>query len=740
MFDLFRDPPPEYRPVLVWTPSHSPPEIELTHLMAEVRSKGFGAVVLQTDCDAIQNGPPTGTERESSEHARLFTIPSLPLDGNVVRWGSAERTDASLSSAVCAERCFDPAVGFGEPRDEAISKLLISNAHLRGRSRVPALIEVTPGVSLADLKSRADWLAASGANLFCPALIGKNGNCVPKPWKQPSWRHFGLLADYLARLSWMLSQGPHRAQAALLHPISGFIYERSQGVESTLDRVILEFFHAYCELLRNEHIDFDILTEDSLARACCSDQTLNISGEEYELLVIPPTTCLGVKAARAVREFVDDGGALLGSVMLPCRDVDYAHSEVRTIFESVFGLNPEDTRTRARTAGCSEEPFVARPGERVAFLHASSAEQLSSILRECITSLIKPRVSLRRGGCECHDISFTQRLTHDGELFFFANVSPHPREVRMTIRCDGAPYVLDAETGVISALPYCTQQGDRTILLYRFEGYGSLMLHFLSEPALLPTRAVAEEGIEVELAKEWEFAIEGQNCVPLIDWIHENEPNSKSLHSYTTVVEVAADVGNIYLALATKDVEESSIEINGKEVSIGSRWAFDESYRCLAIPDEVKGSALIVRITSHSCKPGRLRRSPRAFIVGDFRIGRGGRLLRPLRTVQTGPLNEQGYPRAIGLLVYRQMLHLPGLLPGQRSILRAVKPTGTVEFVVNGVSAGVRAWPPYQIDITRFVRPGTNRIEIRVTNDISNLFSAQPCPSGLLGGASVVIV
>jgi hypothetical protein len=42
------------------------------------------------------------------------------------------------------------------------------------------------------------------------------------------------------------------------------------------------------------------------------------------------------------------------------------------------------------------------------------------------------------------------------------------------------------------------------------------------------------------------------------------------------------------------------------------------------------------------------------------------------------------------------------------------------EVLVNGQNAGIVWWPPYSVDVTQLLKPGTNRIEVRVTNSWLN--------------------
>ncbi|MEH7545972.1 glycosylhydrolase-like jelly roll fold domain-containing protein [Neobacillus vireti] len=63
----------------------------------------------------------------------------------------------------------------------------------------------------------------------------------------------------------------------------------------------------------------------------------------------------------------------------------------------------------------------------------------------------------------------------------------------------------------------------------------------------------------------------------------------------------------------------------------------------------------------------------------------------------------------------------------------------TVEVRVNGESAGIRISPPYRLEISKFVLPGRNSLEIEVTNTLVKKLRdslsqiAQQDPSGLLG-------
>lgn len=51
--------------------------------------------------------------------------------------------------------------------------------------------------------------------------------------------------------------------------------------------------------------------------------------------------------------------------------------------------------------------------------------------------------------------------------------------------------------------------------------------------------------------------------------------------------------------------------------------------------------------------------------------------------------------------------------------------------------APVRAWEPFEVEITDFVTPGENELVIKVANSLQNLICATPKASGILGEVRV---
>jgi hypothetical protein len=71
--------------------------------------------------------------------------------------------------------------------------------------------------------------------------------------------------------------------------------------------------------------------------------------------------------------------------------------------------------------------------------------------------------------------------------------------------------------------------------------------------------------------------------------------------------------------------------------------------------------------------------------------------------------------------------------------------SASAEILVNGNRAGVKLAPPFRVDVSPFLKPGANRIEVLVYSALANHYETiptryrSPGPSGLLGPVRWVI-
>lgn len=618
MLDSFKNPPAENRlfPFWVWPASPKPDNIELQ--LREMQTHGIGGFFV---C-----GPEPPARRDTSA------------------WSLCMRRAQQCSEDLGLEPHF-PGLDYeyaDDTEDIAPQPAPFSIEHIRAAKTASSAVHAAGKAGLLsrvfgssswaitpeEMKRTVDFEAILGASVFCPevfhyALDGVAKGTPPPPlfYQSTFWSHHASFADYAARLSYVMTQGEHRAQAALLYPAKAFALPPARLEREIVHKLAVDYFNVFCEWLLKNHIDYDIVGEATLLRATVMDQHLRVSGERYGLLILPPLAAIDYDVANKIGEFADDGGHVLAASVLPMSDSGgRKDDEVRAIFAELFGVDPAQLRAGVLTGRLPARPRLTPNGSRWLFQAARPADLVPRI-RPVVSKALKPDISIKLGPAECPDILCCRRQTDEADIFFFANTAREPREVRISIRCDRAPHMLSLETGEITALPNCTQQGSRTVLLHRFEPHASLLVAFGDEPALAVAAPAIEGGEEIVLGNEWEFTTAGGQT----------------------------------------------------------------------------------------------------------------------STIRTGSWTDQGYEHYSGEGVYRQTVELPPFLRCQRIVLRADDPAEVVEFVVNGASAGVRLWHPFQVDITPLVKPGPNLIELKITNTLVNEVLSETRPSGLLGGARIII-
>ena len=129
-------------------------------------------------------------------------------------------------------------------------------------------------------------------------------------------------------------------------------------------------------------------------------------------------------------------------------------------------------------------------------------------------------------------------------------------------------------------------------------------------------------------------------------------------------------------------------------------------------------------------------------LTGDFSLAPNAdgtyRIQAPRASLQPQSWTNQGYPHFSGRAVYRKAFKLPESFTGQRVFVEPEMEDDVLEVLVNGQSAGVRLWNPYQVEITDLLKSGENTLELRVANTLVNLLEKVERPSGLAGAPKLV--
>lgn len=324
-------------------------------------------------------------------------------------------------------------------------KLATSIAHLYEKERVLGESFWSSGWGVAP-QHNLSWINeayAYGVNMYLQlgALYG-----IFNTWQvshsptfllhKPYWDYWRRTADYIKRLSYILSQGVHEADVAFLYPITSihanwvgaktFTESGNQTADVTFD---------LAQVLYESGIDLDFIDYESLCRAEVDDGKLKVAGMEFRALVLPPMTTIRTETVEKIREFADSGGCVVAYGQLPTG-------------------SPE----------CGRDD----PNIKLDVVTLDSYENVVSHISKAI-----PRDVIASE----KDIFHTHRKIDDLDVYFLFNATSEKRGSFVSFRTLGCPEIWDAFTGEVKPLDFKVGD-DRTIVHLEMEPDEAILVVF----------------------------------------------------------------------------------------------------------------------------------------------------------------------------------------------------------------------------------------------------------------------
>lgn len=216
------------------------------------------------------------------------------------------------------------------------AKIHSSLAHSYGRPRTWIEAFHSSGWG-GTLEETFDWLQPwllAGANLYDPHAVyysTKGGQWEWAPpstcWRQPYWRHYRYFADAVSRLCWAATRGSHVCDVALLFPsatVQADLFQdgpgpHAKGVHDAYSEIVgrMEWFNTAPGALKCMRRDFDVLDDDTIARASARNGVLYTHDEAFGVVVLPAMWMIETDTVKRLVEFCDGGGTLVAIGGLP---------------------------------------------------------------------------------------------------------------------------------------------------------------------------------------------------------------------------------------------------------------------------------------------------------------------------------------------------------------------------------------------------------------------------------------
>jgi hypothetical protein len=615
------------------------------------------------------------------------------------------------------------------------------------------------------LRTGYNGLGILGVSRFVPhaffqTLDNPRVECPPSFfYDNPYWKYYKKIADLSARLSYFNHIGRHVAPCAVYYPIESLwadsVGGKGQNVlpwqhrsEGNADAArTCTVFNDLIDGLFARRWDMDIVDDHLLAKssvkAGSNSSKICIGPEEFRVLIVPPVTAIGAKALEAIDGFLQQGGEVVWLERLP---------------RLTWPLNPSQPQATLQKwlgSGKPEIGHVVKVGKgKLAFLSGDRRRICDYLEKE-------PGPEIAVSG-NLESLRVEHRRTQDTDYFLLFNDSEEFVAGRVLLGKSGVPVLVDMDTG--SAYSGVV---DRSGLEVRLRPHQSMCVIYSADKMDLPAWSCERpQGEKLDLSEGWTIQLVGSDLddkwessigatsiqLPVFrvkkrqfknvpgwtdagysdsewDRIHVLRGAGLFTDNSSILLRAVLPPGTAALKRPLPVTGEYALWVNGRlvEENLGPR--FSEKGQ-IELKDLLTGNhdILAVETFSHSGPAG--LSGPIELVCGPGKIDR-------LKSWE-----QLGFGFYSGRVLYRRQLNVEGRF--KRAWLDLGQVQHYVEVFVNGRFIDTLLWPPYELDVTKYLKEGKNELVLVTANSIANRFAwdvwgtrgtAKAEPSGILGPA-----
>jgi len=582
-----------------------------------------------------------------------------------------------------------------------------------------------------DMKRLGDWEYVLGVNFMNQHLAymnmtGDRKHDFPQgiSYQTPWWEHYHVLNDYFARLSAALSAGEQINDILVLEPTTTtWMYYSPAGSHDKLNK-IGDSFHDFVEDLEHDHIEYDVGCENIIKdHGKINDQAFVIGERSYQTVVLPPF----------------------------CENLD----------QSTFELLDQYVKNGGRIIAFSEPKRIdGELSDKAAGLAASDSWLAYNRVTGAAEKLIDDKFVMEYPDDVGGQVFHMRRELQDGQIVFLSNFSLKETGSGSFVMPGASAEKLDAFDGERSLYPV-ENVDDKIRIQFDLPPANSLLLFISDEQAEpVPRQTEPDEYIvptdmsEVKRLSPNMLTLDYCNLV-LGDstfediyfytagfkiwqkhgyrenpWVSSSQFKTELVDADTFGVGTGFEAyypftvdANVDLSSLRAVVERPNlwqVQINGQAIEpLPNEWAIDKTFGVFDISDYVETGENQIGVVMHPMSI--FAEIEPVYITGDFDLQSQdqGWIIVPATPLQTGSWKEQGCPFYPYDVAHEKNVILE---KDQQVKVRLNEWEGTVSEVrVNGTSAGIIGWPPYECDISPYLQDGENRISVIVTGSFKNL-------------------
>ncbi len=620
-----------------------------------------------------------------------------------------------------------------------------------GKSR--ALCETYGGagweITFNDMKRLGDWTYVLGVNfmnqhLSHMTLKGARKRDYPQSftYHTPWWDDYKPLADYYHRLSWILSAGRQVNKVLILEPTStAWMYysplgKKEEGKGAVLMEKMKKNFDDMLKALEKNQIEYDLASEDIIKdHGSVAGPEFIIGSRNYDIVILPSGfENIEIATFDLLARYLENDGTVLSLSGIPQR------------------LDGNKSTTVAKELGKYKDHWI-------------DIEKIdTSVMEKYLMPNGFVALDPENWGGEVYHM---RRRMKDGQILFFTNFH-RTESAHISFSAEGSSMmqldVMNAEQHVLKT----TENHGMVSLSFDLPPSGSMLLMVWDktlrgktldinakkeEKLLQSSETVVQQLSPNTLTIEYcDLRVEGEqyndiyfyNAADTVYKVYLKEPYGFNYNPWSNAVQYRTRIldKNTFgentgfevsyhftlqqgfrpdsLHAVVESPQLYTVFINGQKVDPQKgRWWLDRDFGVYDIVDHVMPGKNTLKVIA---KPmDILAEIEPVYLFGDFGVKprKKGWLLEPPGALKTGSWKAQGLPFYSDKVAYLKTFEKPAT--GKVKIKLNKWAGSVVRVLINDQYAGIIGWAPWEIDISPYLRDGTNKVEVIVTGNLKNL-------------------
>jgi len=549
-------------------------------------------------------------------------------------------------------------------------------------------------VSFEELRRIYEWQMVRGINLLCQHLEGYSLRGIRKRdfppamfYQQPWWDEYKLFNDGMSRIGMLLTEGEVSCDVLLIHPQTTawtlFDNDKNEGLDE-LNQQFLDVIKA----LEEKHIEFHLGDETIIQRhGSVEGNSLFVGNTKYSKVVVLPDTVLFENTKKLLDEYKLNGGLIVTIDDIEKNDI----IDNKNITYTKRKYNEFTLHYFVNSTNVKQKAYIKRGSKYLDIITGDLHNFNGDYEFHPYESLVVIDDFTDRK--KENDI-VTSELSLDGE-WNITNQTPN------VLTLDFCKYsfdgVIQEENGYVLNIQQKACDLKRPVKIKQ---------EYIVNSEYIPSELyLVIETPEIFQIKVNGISVEKTDCGYFVDNAFRKIDISKQFKCGENLIEIICEFSQ--LDTVYENIEKSKIFESEK-----NKLTYDMEIEPIYLVGDfsVKTQEAFEKLDKNAVR-----------VKGNFYID------KPAKCICLNNIEQQGYPFFAGKITVEKSVNVNDL---NKKIVFNKKGVNAIGVKVNEKAVGTVIWNPTEIDVSKFLKIGKNKISLTIVNNLRNMMGPHHVDEG----------